>query len=271
MARPLSGTLRQLPSGRWEASVPLHTGSTHRVYATFDTRVAADAWRAAQLLVVTDGGTATKPDGPTTPLGGVTGATAPGRIAALLVEDLHARGRPGPGRRRDIDADLRNHVLPYLDHVGVTRIDQFSVWHLTHDLPLWLAGKGRYRDRTGHTITTSRGTRRRAGDPVGIGTARNVLQAARRLALFAVALQALDMAVPSSRTRHLRRRPPEDRPRGRSEWSSALVRSASCRFGRTTIFGRAAYATSVSWLSSCGRVPMTSPRCGPTRQSRWRV
>ena len=44
MARPLTGSIRVSPSGRFEASIPSAKGSTQRVVATFDTQAQAQTW-----------------------------------------------------------------------------------------------------------------------------------------------------------------------------------------------------------------------------------
>lgn len=41
MGRPLTGSIRVSPSGRFEASIPSAKGSTQRVVATFDTQAEA--------------------------------------------------------------------------------------------------------------------------------------------------------------------------------------------------------------------------------------
>lgn len=52
MARPLKGTLKQLPSGKWQASLPVARGDSRRRTPSFDNEPAAQGWLDAGLAAL---------------------------------------------------------------------------------------------------------------------------------------------------------------------------------------------------------------------------
>jgi hypothetical protein len=107
--RPLTGSVSQLPSGMWEASLPYQRGSRRRVRAVFASRTAADAWIATGIADIGAGRPVTAP------------ATTAVDTSHWLVDVVDAwfdskyrrAQRSGPTRANAVRGHLDNHILPF--------------------------------------------------------------------------------------------------------------------------------------------------------------
>ena len=108
MARPLTGSVRQLANGRWEASVPKTKGARQRVTATFGTEAEARTWIREQIERLNLALCAVTPmaAAPHQELGSF-------EYFFLLWHALRTRQHPAkPGRLKAIADDARIHLFP---------------------------------------------------------------------------------------------------------------------------------------------------------------
>lgn len=109
MGRPLTGSIRVSPSGRFEASIPSAKGSTQRVVATFDTQAEAQTWLDQAAAQVNAEQVVVAPC-----------ATLRVSWFSKLCSDWHQRyhlieqhGRPE--RAGAVLIHIRKHLLPYFE------------------------------------------------------------------------------------------------------------------------------------------------------------
>lgn len=128
MGRAAEGTLRKLPSGRWQARFQFPDGSRRPAPGTFLTKRDAQAWLAQQQADVTRG--EWRPEG-TTPT-----VQLFSDYAARWVASRTVRGRPIAVRtRRGYDDLLRLYINPVLGSTPVHLITKVQVnrWYASMD------------------------------------------------------------------------------------------------------------------------------------------
>lgn len=119
-----SGAVRQLPSGRWQASITGPDGERHNAPQTFDTKMDADAWLAGQVTDM-EIGTWAPP----------TARGRKGRTLEDYAEDWLASRDLRPRVRVEYRSLLDNRILPDLGDVPLTRLNAATVRH-------WYAKQG---------------------------------------------------------------------------------------------------------------------------------
>jgi hypothetical protein len=115
--RPLTGRVKELASGRWEASVPERRGSRRRIQGTFATRQAADGWVAASIVELLAGRSASTPP-PTVDTHWLTDAAE-----AWFDARYRQAQRGGPNRAAAVRAHLELRVLPFFTSRWATPTD----------------------------------------------------------------------------------------------------------------------------------------------------
>lgn len=143
--RPLTGSRKQLPNGRWEVSVPRKRGFKPQCTATFDDEASAAAWQAACIEALHIG----------MPLPDAAGfrLTVARRRYIPVTRDAVVRTyaeawfqrhyivneRAGGSRTTGVRGDIDNHIVDYFDAIGITRLDQVTP-ESTTDFANYLAG-----------------------------------------------------------------------------------------------------------------------------------
>lgn len=128
MPRPLTGSIHKLANGRWRVSVPAAQGSAKRRTATFDAVDHAERWRTACLEALQTGTQLPPPEAcrSTAPVAG-NELHRPAAHLRSYADRWYARlyeanQQNGGSRARQVRADLDNHILPFLDAVGITQL-----------------------------------------------------------------------------------------------------------------------------------------------------
>lgn len=136
MTRPLTGGVTANSTGTFTASVPARTGSNRRRTATFDTRAAAESWRADSILLLRAGQEVPpyrRPDRSLGPVGPASGRTHFVDVAHDYIKERYVEDEHGDVDREDqvtryaaaIDAYLRHHGLVL---EALTRRDVRTMW-----------------------------------------------------------------------------------------------------------------------------------------------
>lgn len=154
MARPLTGSIRLLPSGRFQASVPEAPGSTRRMAETFDSRREADAWVAKRVADLKSGRGPERPEAQAFRevssdhgADGRRGPDARPAGAADLVVLFQAWHQAryvllgnGPATRGEaVRSDFELHVAPFFAACDVADVRDITRDHVVA-LSRWLAG-----------------------------------------------------------------------------------------------------------------------------------
>jgi integrase len=129
------GKVRQLPSGRWQATYRSPDGTSHNAPTTFESYDAADTWLAG---VQTDQarGVWVRPD---LNGGGV-------RFDAWAEDWLATRVKIGPKTRAGYEALLRNHINPALGHLALKDVRRATVLRFVTDMVTTGAKPGTVRN-----------------------------------------------------------------------------------------------------------------------------
>lgn len=129
------GALRKLPSKRWQASYMGPDQERHSASSTFDTRMDAEAWLAAERQLVDDDGWLS----PEARQREVRRAQSTGVTVADYASEWLATQDLRPLTRMDYGSLLRNHILPGLGSVRLAELSRATVrtWYarLPQDRP----------------------------------------------------------------------------------------------------------------------------------------